>query len=221
MNLRKLRPKSEETVAFMVGIACIALYLVLQYSRGRFEWITSMLNSPFIWAGSILMAAFLLFLPMALGVIIIFRSLPALFQHAFRSFLWCCTLGVLVLAMGIAAVGIARSRSIFAMGYAARVGSEINVGMLQQWAIRTIKAAPTDRPTKVGHDLPDTGSLVFSQVTVMPNADATQSYVRLQAAAPTLQWYGLMVGAPAFRCPHETHQIVQGICVSADMGTPG
>ncbi len=220
-RLRTLLPKSEESVAFIVGVFCIAIYLLLQYSRGRFEWLTGILFNPFVWIGSILLAAFLLFLPIALGIIIIFRSVPALLQHAFRRFLRFSILGILLVATGKATIEIARSRSVFALGYAARVRSEINIVMLQQWAIRTIKMAPTDHITGVEGNLPDTGSLVFWQASVEPNADASQSYVRLQAAAPTLQRYGLMVGAPAFRCPQETYQIVPGVCVSTNMGTPG
>jgi hypothetical protein len=221
MTLRSLLTKSEESVAFLVGVFCIATYLLLQYSRGRSEWLTSLLFNPFIWIGSILVAAFLLFLPIALGIIIIFRSLPALFQRAFQRFLWCCSLGILALAMGVATVGVARSRSAFALGYAARVRSQMNIVTFQRWAIRTIKAAPTDHITAVEGSLPDTGSLVFSQVSVSPNAEASQSYVELRAVAPTLQWYGLMVGAPAFRCPPETYEIVPGMCVAPDLGTLG
>jgi hypothetical protein len=78
-----------------------------------------------------------------------------------------------------------------------------------------------DRPTRVDGNLPDTGSLVFSQVTIMPNADVSQSYIRLVAAAPTLERYGLKIGGPSFRCSGEDYQMAPGVCVSAHMGTPG
>ncbi len=203
-----LKPELEVLIA---AVVCTVIAWSLEYARGRLAGSTVVIfSSAVTFIGYPLALVFLTLLPYVFGLVVLIRGIVIHRKHA-RRLLSSIGLALLIFAIPPLSRLIA-PEGAFVIGYADWVTPQLDAPALQQWAIRTIDAAPEDQVTLVTEKPVGIGSLPYRLVDVFPNPDVSQSYVRLLDGGHFIGYYGLMIGSQSLRCTKDQHQIAPGIC---------
>lgn len=215
--------KSFESIAAAIGLICALLGWFLEYARGRFGWVTTniIFSNEFTFIGYPLFLITAGFLPYLLGMAIFLRGV-AIYRKFLKRLQTCIGLALVIAALPQLIPSIIFPQGAFIVGYADRVKSQINVPVLQQWAVHTISQSRKDQFSNVKERPQGITSFSYVWADISPKADETQSYIRLMDGGHYIGYYGLVIGGMSFRCKDadinpnvivEYAVIAPGVCV--------
>ncbi len=200
-NSNKPLYKGFETIALVISLICLIIVWSLEYTRGRFVWVKTniIFGGEFTFIFYTLLLVILYVFPYVLGTAVLIRGI-LIHRKRFKPLLACMGLALLIFVTPLAFTYVMAAEPAFLVGYADQARSQINVPVLQNWAIRMINQAPKDEISNVVETPMGLGSFPYRIADISPNANESQMYVRLLDGGHPIGYYGLVIGGKSFRC---------------------